>query len=1354
MPRYSAFGKKLAAYRLAAGIQHQAQMAERVRSTQQTVSRWESGESRPRQGQIPALAAALNVDAEELSRLAGYGVSPVVATFDQPFPVDALGPESFEQFCFFFLKALYQGARVNRFGAQGHEQDGIDIEAVLIDGTRIDFQCKRAEEFGPAKVREAVSEYKRDASRKVILLSRVASPKARNSVAEFNSWSIMDKEDISREIRQLAKTEQVRLVDTFFRGQRLALLGETEPSVWQTSSQFYAPFMRSGGFTHDWNLVGREAESAKLAAALSSKSVSLVLLTAVAGGGKSRVLKQAIEDFEENAGSALLTRFLSPTEVVTNKSLDDLGVGAKLLVVDDAHDRQDLDGLFQFVANPSNNAKLLLAVRPYGLDLLKQQAASFNLFDTNVVEITLSRLSLEQATKLAAQVLLDQMADPTAAEHIAKLTLDCPLATVMGAWVVAKEKKYFEFAANEANFRNLLMSKFRDIIIGNISSRDADAIRKLLAVVALIQPFNVENPHFVQICAEAEKLSDVDVPRLFRVLVDAGVLFRRGDYYRIAPDLLADFIIEKECIVPDGGSTGYAERVFEAVETIQKRSGRDDHFIKQIVLSLGKLDWRRSNGDPVNSTLLDRIWSKLCPTQKYNDPHLEAVKTVAYYQPSRALGFAEDLLRKGTYLDEVPGILKSVSYSAAYLKQACEGLWELGKTDVRETGPHPEHPIRLLADLASVESGKPLRFNEIVADFAISLFDDPSNWKGTYSPLDILEGAIRTEGDTVAFKGPNMSLSPYHVRPDFVRALRIKIRDAAIRLLSNSDVSIAIRAAAFFRNMLSYPMGILNSVISDDVYALWTAEFVDTLNELRAVSQKGHLNRLVLFELARSVSWHAHHSKFATQKVARAIIRARPKDIDFRFVVALVDPYGQTFEKSRVAPDSDWSKGIKSLADELAMAYPDGNALRMTIEGHLKDVRKARMRGDSYTLVRELMQRSEGLSRSVVDHALRDPNSPSADFAAAGLDALLQKDRVAALALSEDMVATGNVRLACAAAVSHGWFDFTNDVEGRHRALMSKLFASADINIVSATLRAVEQIAKSDRPAALKLVLDLNLSLFLQSGDEAQIAAAERLVDEVFNLFHDGRGIPFVTLSEDDVGALLGKLRNIRSLDGYWIQTFLARASQTFAPRCLEFLQARVEIVAATSDWRYRPCNAGYQHVPFQFRSAADFPLVLGSTFQWIKSHPDRRFEHYAGSVFSAMALPFDQDIVNLFDGWLSNADARDVEVMGRLVCNADHSFVFSYPQFVSRFLNTARRFGPDALNDAIGSLYTTSMFGMRSGVPGQPFKRDLNSNREAENRMKEVSRFSPEYELYRMIRDGSEREIKMSAKQAEHFED
>src|SRR5579862_3971005 len=221
---FLALGQRLVQWRRAAGISRQTDFAARLKTKQQTVSRWEAGQSRPREKQLALIASVLDVAIDELRAAAGYSVKTVLATFDQPFPVDALAPETFERFCVYLLQRLYPSAAVHQMGGRGHIQAGTDVLVTMSDGLIHSFQCKRVEEFGPQKVHTAVAKHTVNAHKKFLVLSRVASPQAREAISAHKNWDIWDKDDLSAKLRSLPIIEQLALVDIFFAGRRFELL--------------------------------------------------------------------------------------------------------------------------------------------------------------------------------------------------------------------------------------------------------------------------------------------------------------------------------------------------------------------------------------------------------------------------------------------------------------------------------------------------------------------------------------------------------------------------------------------------------------------------------------------------------------------------------------------------------------------------------------------------------------------------------------------------------------------------------------------------------------------------------------------------------------------------------------------------------------------------------------------------------------------------------------------------------------------------------------------------------------------------------------------------------------------------
>jgi transcriptional regulator with XRE-family HTH domain len=128
--KYAKLGATIAAGRRAKGIALQSDLADLIGSSQQSVSRWEAGTSRPRPAQLQLLTDKLGLDERLLWAQAEYGAPgealPAAATvsFDQSWPLDALSPESFERFVDHFLRARYPEADVRRAGKSGHTQDG------------------------------------------------------------------------------------------------------------------------------------------------------------------------------------------------------------------------------------------------------------------------------------------------------------------------------------------------------------------------------------------------------------------------------------------------------------------------------------------------------------------------------------------------------------------------------------------------------------------------------------------------------------------------------------------------------------------------------------------------------------------------------------------------------------------------------------------------------------------------------------------------------------------------------------------------------------------------------------------------------------------------------------------------------------------------------------------------------------------------------------------------------------------------------------------------------------------------------------------------------------------------------
>jgi hypothetical protein len=69
-------------------------------------------------------------------------------------------------------------------------------------------------------------------------------------------------------------------------------------------------------------------------------------------------------------------------------------------------------------------------------------------------------------------------------------------------------------------------------------------------------------------------------------------------------------------------------------------------------------------------------------------------------------------------------------------------LWSLAQDDDRPTNQFPDHPMRVLAEMAELGTGKPFDYLFAVIDAAESWLGEPAK----LSPLDVLEPMLAVEG--------------------------------------------------------------------------------------------------------------------------------------------------------------------------------------------------------------------------------------------------------------------------------------------------------------------------------------------------------------------------------------------------------------------------------------------------------------------------------------------------------------------------------------------------------------------------------------------------------------------------------
>lgn len=1340
------FGKMLVQARLDTGIAGQVELAAALGVSQQTVSRWEQGKSRPRAPQIPALAAALNTDAARLLSAAGYanvssdGVLPSLSRYglDLPWPVDALPYETFERFCADLLDRLHgDAATVTRYGSQGHKQNGLDIDTVFSDGTRTTYQCKRQKNLGPTQIAKIVGDHTEPSDRKVILFSGIASPQAREKIKSYRDrgWTLWDREDITRRARlDLDKIDQLRLVDVYFPGQRRQLLGELEPSPWRRPEEFFAGMTATSSgnvqpWTYAWELIGRSKELEAMKHFAKMPGGRVMLLIGTGGGGKTRLLKSLCDAMSKEQQRVF---FLPRDVTVQPKDFEALGDEPKVLICDDAHDRDDLGQLTEYVADPSRQARLILSLRPYGRQHVDMQIRALRSEDSPL--ITLQPLNKDESERLAKQALDQFGGDRRHAERLAAYTRDCPLATVIGAKVLATGVMDAQFLGDESQFRGEFLHHIVNQTVTGVSSGLSEpSVKTVLATIAMLQPIRDDDHELIEGLAQLAHTSRHEVVQILKRLHDASVLYKRGYESRLIPDLMGDFLIEEQGVS--------AEEVFDHVP---------DRYAEQILLNQGRLDWRRSNGDTDRSQILDPLWSRLLKKFPAGQSYLRAAAAVAFYQPKQALAFAHRMIEEGQRDELLAQIARNASMGRGFdhMAAACELLWQLGQNDIQPANQEPSHGIRVLSEMASPMPGKPIGYIEQIVAYGLELLRYPEAWTGAHTPLEFLSGVLATEGHTTEGNNREIRMQAFFVSQEGMAPLRRQVIDACINLLSDADVARATKAAEALGSALRFPMGLFGATVDQAIRKSWDGDFSQTLHDILQKLETGIVPATVAVKLASNVRWHAQHGTDEQKVLAERIMTFPGRDLRSRTILRLMDGWGHL----TAAPGRDsWQEnlqGLQAFAQDLLKQFTSPEALYTFLHECLGEIQASKTTdASSHMLLQHLVEASTPFARSLLDYA-QPHNSPDPmilPHIGVALAALMRAAPEDAYAMFQTFLASDDQRYVRAVAETYCRHQPTGNYTPADRQTLKVLVLSTDPVTQRIVASALFNVARKDYDLAVELLI------------AADFDASPEATHDYLMWLSGNDQIPFHRLTEEHIKALLNKLEKREDISDYWILAFLKKVLNSHRDIGVQFFKSRMLRAARREDWVYRPIPWGTTNeVSPDLAVTPDTDRLLRELFQWAVEQEEAGSSvlPWFGDFIKFLFGTLDESLRGFVLGWASSATQIEIDVLTCVLREVPHDFIFTNSNFVRDLLRTAKFVGNEAMKKVSSALYASSFSGVRQGAPGKPFPRDLMVRDEATKLMESMGRFDPAYKLYEHVRESALRDIERQLEEGKRMDE
>jgi hypothetical protein len=1199
----------------------------------------------------------------------------VAATFDAQLPFDTLPWKSFENFCHDLLSCLFPDTAIHQYGGEGQDQKGIDLEMRWADGNIWTFQVKRESQFGPAKIRKVIEEHELISQKKILLLSRIATAKARDALRNHADWELWDRQGLSVKFRSLDPWDQHRLIDIYFPGQHCALTGKLRSTTWLSKDDFFSHFLSDQAlFHHCWEVVGRNNERQRLHEALADQSVKVIGLIGGPGEGKSRLLIDGLDQIQRSQPEARIV--IACGQSLDTADLAQLGRVDTLMVVDDAQDLESLDPLCRHLLQKAN-ARLLFACHPAKAPAIETSLAQFGLNGTAYQAITLERPSQDDAEALARQVLARHGGDQRLARFIGGLCQDSPLALVIGAQLVAREGlDPRKFASSQA-FQATVWSRYIRMISASVGDGagggpDTDRVRRLLLLFALLQPLDPDAAGVLDLLESLHQIQTPEATRLTKSLLLSGVLVQRGPRYSLSPDLLADALIVESCITAQGAFNTYPEQLFH----------RADHRYKgQLLFNLSRLDWRLRVQTVVRQPRLQYLWSLIDRTIWPQPSLLNAAIAAAFYQPQCAMYLARRWIAAGQGSHpEVCRLIKGAVSSGEQLQSACELLWELARSDSRDTQHHPNHPLRVLQELARpVVLHSQHDVNAVVA-FALRLLPAAESWTGISTPFAILKGALITTADHLQSKpGRPMEIvtQVYRVNPAAVRPLRRQVIDAILNSLSSANRRQAFAAADLLEHAVRYPDGWPELPLSDLEKEFWTEEFQDTLQRLNAMLDLHNLPAPVLVRVAQSVARFSFHTnghlpKSVLASVAAAVLVRLDRDLPTRLCRHLMDGWcyltWNRKEQVRI-------RLHESLATVLEREQPDPKALMQEINAGMAEIAAYTPKGwqqRAKPFIDILLSRHQGHAWALLALQRSDPSAPLAAFAPHALAIVLSTAPLQAHAWIENSpTQDDNHRRLIAAAYAQVGF------EGRallpqDRARLEPIFCSDDPETLSQLPLIVMRLVRPEPQLAIDLITSADPDL-LSSNNQRSHATAEILLW----LGDEELGIPLEQISQADAERLLRLLQAPANLDGDHLRDFLKR----FAPRWPELVVnlAKTRLERCLEEPAHFSLPLWHQHHPsvsLDLLELPQGPALLSACLDWGLPRADQAAFGAAWANLVACLFGWrEPQLTTTLWSWWQNAPQprlKHLQLLAALLAEAPERFPLEQHAFVSELLLAA----------------------------------------------------------------------------------
>lgn len=903
-------------------------------------------------------------------------------------------------------------------------------------------------------------------------------------------------------------------------------------------------------------------------------------------------------------------------------------------------------------ADPTVFANDLPELRPLGTDDARE----------------LSRASLAPDFK--------QFADP-----LAHAATGSPLIIRSGARMLTEQKIAPAVLAGNHDFKSFVLDKFAEEWTRGL---DGPVWPRLLELLAILAPVRAGDPGLREKVTALLGVRPYKFVQMLGELEGCRALRRWGGLVRLDPEMVGDHLLDRACIGSAGVSTGFAEEILNALPV----------YAPDVLRHIAECEWRaKQNGSRVD--LVGPAWDALTERLDKAPPRTAAaglgeLEGAAAFIPERALELAQSLRARAAESDAIRDgaarILRQVAFGLDYLPEACQLLWWMGRNDARALNSHPDHPIRVLQDLAAYGLRKPIGYNAAVLEAAGQWVADPSLGNYRYSPLDVLDKLLVKYGENWESHGFSIGFGYFGLDQQYVGPLRKTAIEDVSSLLKSDRPRVVGRALDSLHEIISDSGPIAGgSAPAVD----WRAEQAAGVALLEGFAARCAEPALIT-KCRHAFRWLARNLRDIDLRgrVSRALAGLTDSP-EVRIAHSLCFTFGEADADGAAQYSHARRHAINEATEALFREIP-AKDLVGRLERLVNGLDEVGPQPSDFGIFAEIARCKPAVGEEIVRHVARHADCALGDAFRALLDVLRSRPESRRFALAAAEGAAGSASHA-AFSLTWGYYTFPWLSEGdpADEKILRLLMASPDPNIKRHAIGAIKEFRNSSAPDAAARAYALGL--------EAEIGNTPILAEALCEAFDPNTGVPLEGDEPELARRLLGKLEATSDvgLQSFHIGRVLGKIAGEGPEMLVDFFLNRIRRAVGphAPTGRYDPLPYSLQHV---FDGIQPNAKLLAPCLPLLGSQSP--FERYLGAKLLAMLdPPFTVVPALIREATAGGASAEFLRVSA-LLAEAPHDLVFSDPGFCADLLDRSAAASVEAGKAVRGALLASATSGRSAG--------------------------------------------------------